>query len=158
MTPSDQNATRDISSGSGTAKPRLIPIGNSNPGEYQLSKQTVTIGSHRSNDVVIDDNTVSRRHAIITRKTGRFELADLGSTNGSRITADTYRPLEVYTVVAVIYFVLLFPSTMLAQWYERNVVGGDGAFLEVANGFEDFARAMRRKLPASCFDFLIGRC
>jgi hypothetical protein len=33
----------------------------------------------------------------------------------------------------------------LAQWYERNVVGGDGAFLEVANGFEDFARAMRRK-------------
>jgi hypothetical protein len=33
----------------------------------------------------------------------------------------------------------------LAQWYRRNVVGGDGAFLEVANGFEDFARAMRRK-------------
>jgi hypothetical protein len=33
----------------------------------------------------------------------------------------------------------------LAGWYEANVVGGDGAFLEVANGFEDFARAMRRK-------------
>jgi uncharacterized protein DUF1194 len=33
----------------------------------------------------------------------------------------------------------------LARWYETNVVGGDGAFLEVANGFEDFARAMRRK-------------
>jgi Mg-chelatase subunit ChlD len=33
----------------------------------------------------------------------------------------------------------------LAQWYKANVVGGDGAFLEVANGFEDFARAMRRK-------------
>jgi polar amino acid transport system permease protein len=41
--------------------------------------------------------------------------------NGSLITADTYRPLEVYTVVAVIYFVLLFPSTMLAQWYERRL-------------------------------------
>src|SRR6202044_907596 len=39
--------------------------------------------------------------------------------NGQLITADTYRPLEVYTVVAVIYFVLLFPSTMLSQWYER---------------------------------------
>jgi len=36
----------------------------------------------------------------------------------------------------------------LAQWYERNVVGGDGAFLEVANGFEDFARAMRRKFQS----------
>ena len=33
----------------------------------------------------------------------------------------------------------------LAQWYRTNVIGGDGAFLEVANGFEDFARAMRRK-------------
>ncbi len=41
--------------------------------------------------------------------------------NGTMITADTYRPLEVYTVVAIIYFVLLFPSTMLAQWYERRL-------------------------------------
>jgi polar amino acid transport system permease protein len=41
--------------------------------------------------------------------------------NGQLITADTYRPLEVYTVVAVIYFVLLFPSTMLAQWYEKRL-------------------------------------
>jgi polar amino acid transport system permease protein len=41
--------------------------------------------------------------------------------NGTLITADTYRPLEVYTVVAVIYFVLLFPSTLLAQAYERHL-------------------------------------
>lgn len=33
----------------------------------------------------------------------------------------------------------------LAEWYQANVIGGDGAFMEVANGFEDFARAMRRK-------------
>jgi hypothetical protein len=33
----------------------------------------------------------------------------------------------------------------LADWYRANVVGGAGAFLETANGFEDFARAMRRK-------------
>ena len=34
---------------------------------------------------------------------------------GTLITADTYRPLEVYTVVALIYFAMLFPSTLLAQ-------------------------------------------
>jgi polar amino acid transport system permease protein len=39
--------------------------------------------------------------------------------NGTLVTADTYRPLEVYTVVALIYFALLFPSTLLAQAYER---------------------------------------
>ena len=33
----------------------------------------------------------------------------------------------------------------LAQWYAANVVGGPGGFIEVAQGFEDFARAMRRK-------------
>ena len=44
--------------------------------------------------------------------------------NGSLITADTYRPLEVYTVVALIYFALLFPSTMVAQWYERKLEKG----------------------------------
>lgn len=41
--------------------------------------------------------------------------------NGTLVTADTYRPLEVYTIVAVIYFALLFPSTMLAQWFERRM-------------------------------------
>jgi polar amino acid transport system permease protein len=40
---------------------------------------------------------------------------------GSLITADTYRPLEVYTVVALIYFALLFPATVLVQWYERRL-------------------------------------
>ena len=41
---------------------------------------------------------------------------------GQLITADTYRPLEVYTMVAIIYFCLLFPTTLLAQVYERRLV------------------------------------
>jgi polar amino acid transport system permease protein len=40
---------------------------------------------------------------------------------GQMVTADTYRPLETYTVVAVIYFVLLFPATVFAQIYERRL-------------------------------------
>jgi polar amino acid transport system permease protein len=43
---------------------------------------------------------------------------------GTLVTADTYRPLEVYTVVALIYFALLFPSTLLAQAYERHLARG----------------------------------
>ena len=43
---------------------------------------------------------------------------------GTLITADTYRPLEVYTVVALIYFAMLFPSTLLAQAYERRLARG----------------------------------
>lgn len=40
---------------------------------------------------------------------------------GQLITADTYRPLETYTVVAILYFAMLFPTTMFAQWYERRL-------------------------------------
>ena len=40
---------------------------------------------------------------------------------GTLITADTYRPLEVYTIVALIYFVLLFPATRVVQFYEHRL-------------------------------------
>jgi polar amino acid transport system permease protein len=40
---------------------------------------------------------------------------------GQLITADTYRPLEVYTMIAIIYFFLFFPTTLLAQVYERRL-------------------------------------
>src|SRR5271166_2043913 len=43
---------------------------------------------------------------------------------GTLITADTYRPLEVYIVVALDYFAMLFPSTLLAQAYERHLAKG----------------------------------
>src|SRR5258708_4061297 len=34
----------------------------------------------------------------------------------------------------------------LDDWYRANVIGGPGAFLNVANGFEAFAAAFRQKL------------
>ena len=72
---------RDSESGHG----RLVTLAVSPPREYSLNKPTVAIGSHPSNDVVLDDTTVSRRHATITRKEGGYELADLGSTNGTYV-------------------------------------------------------------------------
>jgi polar amino acid transport system permease protein len=40
---------------------------------------------------------------------------------GTIIAADTYRPLEVYTVIAVVYFALLFPMTTAAEFLERKL-------------------------------------
>lgn len=37
-------------------------------------------------------------------------------------------------------------ATTLDAWYRDNVVGGPGAFLLAAKGYEDFSRALRRKL------------
>jgi polar amino acid transport system permease protein len=44
---------------------------------------------------------------------------------GTIITAATYRPLEVYTTVAVIYFIVLFPLTLAAQQIERRLARAD---------------------------------
>ena len=62
---------------------RLVSIGIPLGVNTHSNKPTIAIGSHPKNDVVLDDTTVSRRHATITRKEGSFELTDLGSTNGT---------------------------------------------------------------------------
>ena len=40
---------------------------------------------------------------------------------GQLITSATYRPLETYTMVAVVYFLILFPLTQLATRLERKL-------------------------------------
>jgi len=47
-----------------------------------LSDEVTTIGSVAGNTVVLSDPAVSRKHIGIRRVGDRFELADLGSTNG----------------------------------------------------------------------------
>ena len=44
---------------------------------------------------------------------------------GQMITAATYRPLEVYTMVAALYFAVLFPLTLAAQYVERRLARKD---------------------------------
>jgi polar amino acid transport system permease protein len=41
--------------------------------------------------------------------------------NATLINAETYRPLEVYTVVALIYFAILFPATLAGRTLERGM-------------------------------------
>jgi polar amino acid transport system permease protein len=40
---------------------------------------------------------------------------------GSIVVADTFRPLEVYTSVAVMYFIILYPMTLWAARLETRV-------------------------------------
>lgn len=44
---------------------------------------TASIGRSSSNDIVIPERHVSRRHAVITYRDGLFTIADLGSANGT---------------------------------------------------------------------------
>jgi hypothetical protein len=47
--------------------------------------EALVIGRHPSCDVVVTDETVSRRHAQLTFRDGGWVLQDLQSTNGTRL-------------------------------------------------------------------------
>jgi polar amino acid transport system permease protein len=46
---------------------------------------------------------------------------------GQVIAHDSYRPLEVYSVIAIAYFVVLLPATMLAKRLEQSLNKKAGA-------------------------------
>ncbi|MGH2500126.1 MAG: FhaA domain-containing protein [Candidatus Limnocylindria bacterium] len=48
-----------------------------------LGPEALTIGRDPQNDIVLDDRRVSRRHAEIRLRLGRYTLYDLQSTNGT---------------------------------------------------------------------------
>jgi pSer/pThr/pTyr-binding forkhead associated (FHA) protein len=61
-----------------------------------ITRAPVTIGRLSTNDIVLADPNVSRRHAELRRKEGRWTLVDLGSTNGTTVNGKPAReqPLE----------------------------------------------------------------
>jgi hypothetical protein len=53
--------------------------------EISITKSPVTIGRLSSNDVVIPDSNVSRRHAELRRQGSHWVVVDAGSTNGTLV-------------------------------------------------------------------------
>lgn len=53
--------------------------------DWTAEPQELIIGRSSSCDLVVGDPTVSRRHARLFMRDGRWVLQDLGSTNGSRL-------------------------------------------------------------------------
>jgi uncharacterized protein YkwD len=64
---------------------RLLAL-NPGPGrapELSLGRGEITVGSEVGNDLTIGGGGVSRRHAVIRYRKGRYELRELNSTNGT---------------------------------------------------------------------------
>jgi hypothetical protein len=68
---------------------KLIVIYGAHLGkQYHMGPKRMLIGRTDRSDIVIDDSSVSREHASIERKDGRFILEDLKSTNGTFINGE----------------------------------------------------------------------
>lgn len=51
--------------------------------DIKLGKSECSVGSERSNDLVIPDGSVSRQHALIRLHRGRWQVIDRESSNGT---------------------------------------------------------------------------
>ncbi len=56
--------------------------------QYHLGPKRMVIGRTDQSDILLDDSSVSREHASIERRDGRFILEDLKSTNGTFINGE----------------------------------------------------------------------
>jgi len=67
----------------------LIVIAGPNKGaRFLINSEVIGIGRDPKKEIFLDDITVSRAHAQITRSaTGEFRIVDLGSLNGSYVNA-----------------------------------------------------------------------
>jgi pSer/pThr/pTyr-binding forkhead associated (FHA) protein len=57
-----------------------------------VAGDSLRIGRHTDNDLVLADHRVSRWHARLLRQDGQFLFEDLGSSNGTRVNGRRLRP------------------------------------------------------------------
>jgi pSer/pThr/pTyr-binding forkhead associated (FHA) protein len=65
------------------AQPRLVLASKEKRAVFELAKPEVTVGREAGCDIVIDQGTVSKKHAEIRLLDGTFFVRDLGSQNGT---------------------------------------------------------------------------
>ena len=63
--------------------------------DVALDGRPLTIGRALDVEVVLADPLASRRHARLSSRSGRLVLADLGSTNGTRVNGEPVREAVV---------------------------------------------------------------
>jgi len=64
----------------------VIAAGLEAGNRFELKAEITTVGRHENSDLLLDDVSVSRHHAIFTRTaSGRITLRDLNSLNGTYV-------------------------------------------------------------------------
>lgn len=75
----------------------VVQRGPSAGSRFPLDQQVITVGRHPDSDIVLDDVTVSRRHAEFHREPGGYAVHDVGSLNGTYVNR---QPVHVATLAA----------------------------------------------------------
>jgi len=69
--------------------PLLVVVKGIGVGQtFQIGEMDIAIGRDPSNDIFLDDITVSRKHAEIRHRDNRLVIADTGSLNGTYLNRE----------------------------------------------------------------------
>ena len=73
---------------------------------FRLKKHLITIGRRLDSDLVLDDQHISRKHARLLARHGKFVLFDENSTAGTRVNGQlideqTLKPGDVITIAKI---------------------------------------------------------
>jgi predicted component of type VI protein secretion system len=95
---------------------QLIMRSGPTPGAaFTLEGDQIDVGRDSTNEIVINDAEISRRHARLTFQGGKYVLEDLGSTNGTFVNGQRLAGPRVLKAGEVVSFgeqiVMIFEAT-----------------------------------------------
>jgi len=79
-------ATRAVGPSASKVGIQVMVLSGSAKGTSKALGETLRIGKAPDNDLVLDDDTVSRHHCELTRANDGVHVRDLGSTNGTKVS------------------------------------------------------------------------
>jgi hypothetical protein len=79
-----------------TGKAWLHVLNGAASGQRFEVQETTLVGRLPECDITLDDPSVSRQHARITRSVGTWTVEDLGSTNGVRVNGEDVSQAELH--------------------------------------------------------------
>jgi pSer/pThr/pTyr-binding forkhead associated (FHA) protein len=108
--------------------PKLVAVyGPLSDGTIFLDAPVVSIGRDPSNDVVLEDPFVSRRHCLIKSLGGRYVIEDLNSSNGTYVNTERVRERVLRDAALIqlgfsrFLFWLLSPDELVASRREAGL-------------------------------------
>ncbi len=85
MSAADVDAVENLPLGSAML---FVQRGPGAGARFLLDTDHVSVGRHPDSDIFLDDISVSRRHATLTRTDAGFVVSDLGSLTGTYVNRD----------------------------------------------------------------------
>ncbi|MFB0929175.1 MAG: FHA domain-containing protein [Bifidobacterium adolescentis] len=82
LTKEDLNTTMRLADGTAPLRSTRGAVAGS---RYLLDEDEITVVRDPSSDILLDDSTVSRTHAVFRRINGNYSVIDAGSLNGTYV-------------------------------------------------------------------------